>query len=169
MTSPRHSRPLRSYAYVNRPYEPVRALLHARPVALLRAATTSAAARANDVAGSLRVAVAGVELGVQVSMHVLAVRDEEGVAGLSPVTYVNLAWEAAHAPSLFPFMAARLSAWPLTSTETQIEIEGDYTPPFGALGAAIDAAVGHRIAEAAVRQFVEDVVEQMRLELPAKP
>ncbi len=168
MTHNGQTRCLRCYAYVNWPYDAVRALLHDRPVEVLRGATTSAASRAKDLAGSMRVAVAGLELGVQVSMHVLAVRDDEGVAGLSPVTRVNLAWEAARAPSLFPFMSAHLSAWPLTSTETQIEIEGDYTPPLGALGAAIDAVVGHRIAEAAVRQFVDDVVEQMRQELQAK-
>jgi hypothetical protein len=158
---------LRCYEYVNRPYDSVRTLLHGAPLELLNRATASAGARAKEVAGSLQIALAGVELGVKVKIRVHSVEDGEGVAGLSPVTRVTLGWEAEHAPSLFPLMSARLSAWPLTSTETQIELEGDYTPPFGPLGKVVDAAIGHRIAEASVRRFVEEVVEQVRNELPA--
>jgi hypothetical protein len=161
------SRSLRCYEYVDRPYDAVRVLLHGRPLELLRGATTSAAARANEIAGSLKVEFAGVEFGVKVTLHVHKVRDEEGVAGMSPVTRVTIGWEAARAPSLFPLMSAQLSAWPLTATETQIEIEGDYTPPLGLVGNALDAAIGHRIAEASVRRFLDEVIQQMRRELPA--
>ena len=87
---------------------------------------------------------------------------------MSPVTRVSIGWEAAHGPSLFPMMSAQLSAWPLTATETQIELEGEYTPPLGSIGQAIDAAVGHRIAEASVRRFLENVVEQIRDDLGDK-
>jgi hypothetical protein len=59
-----------------------------------------------------------------------------------------------------------LSAWPLSSTETQLEIVGEYRPPMGVVGKAMDAAVGHRIAEASVHSFLEDVVEQMKHDLP---
>jgi hypothetical protein len=88
---------------------------------------------------------------------------------VSPVTTIEIGWEAERTPALFPSMRAELSAWPLSSSETQIELAGNYRPPLGAVGNAIDAAVGHRIAEAAVHRFVEDVVEQMRRELPAGP
>jgi hypothetical protein len=168
MNSVRTSRTLRCYEYVDRPYDAVRSLMHDRPLEILRQATTSAVARANALAGSLRIGVAGVELAVEVSLHVRGVRDDEGVAGLSPVTRVAIGWEAAHSPALFPLMSAALSAWPLTSSETQLEIQGDYTPPFGAVGTAIDAAVGHRIAEASVHRFLDDVVERIRRELPPK-
>ncbi len=94
-------------------------------------------------------------------------RDEHGVAGLSPVTCVDLGWEAARAPAFFPLMSARLSAWPITSTETQLELEGDYEPPFGALGSAIDAVLGHRIAEASIDRLLQDVLEQVRREVKA--
>jgi hypothetical protein len=169
MNSIRESRTLRCYQYVDRPYDAVRSLLHGHPMEVLRQATTLAVARTKELTGILRIGVAGgMELAVEVSLHVRGVRDSEGVAGLSPVTHVAIGWEAAHSPSLFPLMAAELSAWPLTSSETQIEIQGDYTPPFGAVGTAIDLAIGHRIAEAAVHRFLDDVVEQIRHELPAK-
>ena len=63
-------------------------------------------------------------------------------------------------------MRAQLSAWPLTSTETQLELESAYTPPLGHAGKVFDAAIGHRVAEASVHRFLEDAVEQLRRELP---
>ena len=157
-------RDLRCYAYVDRPYETVRQALHERPLELLQRATASAAERANALTTSLRAGAEGVEIGVDVRMHIHAVRDEEGVAGLSPVTRVSLGWEAARIPGAFPIMSAELSAWPITSSETRLEIEGTYRPPLGVVGKAIDAAIGHRIAEASVHRLLEDVVAQLKRE-----
>ncbi|HEX8790357.1 MAG TPA: hypothetical protein VF765_05350 [Polyangiaceae bacterium] len=137
-----------------------------RPVELFQRATTSAAARANAVAASLHAGIGGVDVGIDVRIHVQSVRDDAGVAGFSPVTHVELAWEAMEAPGLFPVMKAQLSFWPLTAGETQLEIEGAYRPPLGVVGNVMDAAIGHRVAEAAVHRFLDDVVEQLRRELP---
>jgi hypothetical protein len=161
-------RTLRCYEYVNRPYEAVRGLLQRSHLEFLGRATTSAAARSNELGSSLKIALGGIELGVKVTIHVHSVQEGEGVAGMSPVTRLAIGWEASHAPSLFPLLSGQLSAWPLTSSETQIELEGHYTPPLGAFGIAVDSAVGHRIAEASVRRFVEDLVEHIREALPAK-
>src|SRR5215469_219569 len=141
---------VRIYQYVNRPYGAVRELLRLRPVELFQRATTSAAARANAVAASLHAGLGGVDVGVDVRIHVQSVRDDAGVAGMSPVTHVDLAWEALRATALFPVMKARLSFWPLTASETQLEIDGAYRPPMGVVGNVVDAAIGHRVAEAAV-------------------
>ncbi len=159
-------RTLRCYEYVNRPYEQVRGVLRERGAELFQRATTSAAARADALASTLRVTVAGIELGVDVHIHVRGAREEAGIAGMSPVTRVALSWEAAKATALFPSMDAELSAWPLFATETQLEIEGRYTPPMGVVGTAVDAMVGHRVAEAVVHRFLEEIVEQIRRELP---
>jgi hypothetical protein len=159
-------RKLRCYQYVNRPFPAVRELLRSRPVDVFQHATTSAAARASALTASLHASVAGLDVGVDVRIHVNGVRDDEGVAGLAPVTRITLAWEAARATAFFPVMTAELSLWPLTSTETQLEILGAYRPPLGVVGNALDAAVGHRLAEATVHRFLDDVVEQLRREVP---
>lgn len=160
-------RKLRCYQYVNRPYEQVCALLRHQPLDLLQRATTSAAVRAGALAANLRVAIGGIEVGVDVRPYVQRIREEKGVAGLSPVTVLELGWEANRAPGLFPSMQhLELSAWPLSSTETQLEITGEYRAPLGVVGQAMDAAIGHRIAEASVHSFLEDVVEQMKRDLP---
>jgi hypothetical protein len=162
-------RKLRCYQYVNRPYEAVRELFRQRPLEVFQPATASAAERANVVEASLRAGVAGLDVGVDVRVHLHAIHDEKGVAGLSPVTRVTLAWEAKRAAALFPVMKADLSFFPLTSTETQLDLEGSYRPPLGVVGNAADAALGHRVAEAAVHRFLEDIVEQIRRELPPPP
>jgi hypothetical protein len=164
MTEPRT---LRLYGYVERPYERVRTLLRAEPLALLARATTSAAKRAQELVANLRVGLGGIEIGVDVRTAVLGVREEESIAGMPPVTCIELGWEAVHAPALFPLMHARLSLWPTLSSETQLEIEGEYQPPFRGLGSTLDAVLLHRIAQASVHRFLEDAIAQIRRELPA--
>jgi|HubBroStandDraft_2_1064218.scaffolds.fasta_scaffold56433_1 hypothetical protein len=157
---------LRCYQYINRPYEEVRNVLRSRPLEILQRATMSAAARGKALMSHLSVEIGKVEVGVDVRTCLHGIREDEGAAGLTPVTRVDIGWEAAGAPTLFPVMRAQLSVWPLTSTETQLELEGAYAPPLGLVGKVIDAAIGHRVAEAAVHRFLEDAVEQLRRELP---
>jgi hypothetical protein len=157
---------LRCYQYINRPYEEVRDVLRSRPLEILQRATTSAATRGTALMSHLSVNIGKVEVGVDVRTYLRGIREDEGLAGLTPVTRVDIGWEAVGAPTLFPVMRAQLSVWPLTSTETQLELEGEYTPPLGRAGKVLDAAIGHRVAEASVHRFVEDAVEQLRRELP---
>ena len=62
-----------------------------------------------------------------------------------------LEWKAATMPRLFPLMKADLSIYPLTATETQLDFLGLYEPPFGTVGEAMNAIVGHRIAPLSTR------------------
>ena len=62
-------------------------------------------------------------------------------------------------------MSAELRVYPLSFTETQVELVGNYDPPMGALGTALDAVLGHRIAEASVHRFVRAIVERLRQDL----
>lgn len=159
-------RALRCYNYVNRSYAEVHDVLHQHPLDLLHRATTAAATRARPLASTLRTKVGAIEVGVDVQVHVRAVTDEKAAPDQRDVTRVEIRWEAERAPALFPSMRATLSASPLSSTETQLEIDGDYAPPLGAVGAAADAAVGHRIAEAVVHRLLEDVVRELQREIP---
>jgi hypothetical protein len=78
------------------------------------------------------------------------------------ITRLHLEWAAANMPSLFPFMKAELAIYPLTATETQLDFSGLYEPPLGAVGKALNAIAGHRIAEVAVHKFVNDVAGYLR-------
>ena len=158
---------LRCYQYVNRPYGEVGDLLRSQALELLQRATTSAAARATSLAATLHVGVGAVEIGVDVSPYLKRVWEDESVGGLTPVTRVEIGWKASRAPALFPSMHLELTAWPLSSGETQLEITGEYDPPLGLIGDVLDATVGHRIAEASVLHLLDDVVAEIQRDLPA--
>lgn len=63
-------------------------------------------------------------------------------------------------------MRATLAIYPLTASETQLEFFGSYEPPLGRVGDAINAVIGHRIAEASVQRFVEEVACYLRAAIP---
>ena len=155
------------YDYVNHPYDEVRARLNKDAPSVFQSATKAAASRAQSVASELRVDVGGIAIGadIQVAIKSIETKDREGIA--DPVTRLHLEWEAATMPQFFPFMKAELSIYPLTATETQLDFKGFYKPPFGPLGKAVNAVVGHRIAEASVHRFVSEVAVYLRMLSPS--
>ncbi len=160
MSEARH---LRCYAFVERPYVQVRDRLRLDALEVVRRATDAASSRADALVASLKLQVGGQQIAVDARTAVRRIREEEGVAGLPPVTVLSLGWEGLRLPALFPQMRAELSAWPLSSDETQLELTGDYDPPLGVLGSALDALVLHHVAEAVVHRFLEDVARELRL------
>jgi hypothetical protein len=158
-------REIRSYDYVNHPYAIVRDVLSADPQGVFRAATIAAASRAEAVAAQLHVNVAGLQVGAEIATSVGEIEETGRAGSSSRVTRIPIDWEAAHRPLLFPLMNAVLSVYPLTATETQLDFVGRYEPPLGKLGEVVDAAVGHRIAEASVHRFVADVAHFLRTSL----
>jgi hypothetical protein len=154
-------REIHSFDYVNHPYTRVRDALTADPAAVFRAATKAAASRAESVATELRVTVAGLEIGAEVVLSIGAI-EESRQADSSRVTRIPVEWEAAERPRLFPLMNAQLSVYSLTARETQLDFLGQYNPPLGLLGGAMDAVMGHRIAEASVHRLVADVARYLR-------
>ena len=158
-------RRIRSFDYVNYPYERVRAALTADTLAVFRSATLAAATRARSVVAALRVSVAGLEVAKDIVIEVHAIVEQPASATAPPLTRLTLEWAATSAPRLFPLMKADLLIYPLTATETQLDFSGRYEPPLGWLGTAVNAAIGHRIAEASVHRFVAEVAEYLRTTL----
>ncbi len=158
---------VRSFDYINQPYERVREALQADARELFRSATRAATSRAESVAAELRVSVGAIEVAAEVDIEILEIQDLARAPGASRGTRVRLEWRGTKRPGLFPLMNADLSIYPLTATETQLDFEGRYEPPLGPLGRAIDALVGHRIAEASVHRFVADVAQHLRERLGA--
>ena len=150
------------YDYVNHPYAQVRDALSKDPLTLFRSATKAAASRAQSVASELRVEVGGVGVEAEIMISVKNIEEKVSEATSIPATRMHLEWESATMPHLFPLMKAEISIYPLTSTETQVDFQGTYEPPLGALGIAMNALVGHRIAEASVHRFVGDVAGYLR-------
>jgi hypothetical protein len=160
-----NGREIHCYDYVNHPYAEVRDALSKNALWVFQSATRAAASRAQSIASELRVDLGaiGIEADIRISVKNIEVKDREGIS--EPVTRLQLEWEAATMPRFFPLMRAELSVYPLTATETQLDFRGLYEPPFGALGKAVNAIVGHRIAEASVERFVTDVAQYLRKNL----
>jgi hypothetical protein len=156
-------RKIHCYDYVNHPYEQVREALTRDALVVFQSATKAAAWRAQTVAAELRVDIVGglaVEANIKISLKNI---DEKGPTATSgPVTRLQLEWEAARTPRFFPLMKGELAIYPLTSTETQLDFSGVYEPPLGALGKAVNAIAGHRIAEVSVHRFINDVAGYLR-------
>jgi hypothetical protein len=153
---------IRSFDYVNRPYAEVRDTLVADPVAIFRAATRAAADRVRSVAGALRVRIAGMDVAAEIVFTIGAIAEGTGGPFGGPFTRIPVSWEAAAHPRWFPLMDGVLAIYPLTATETQLDFLGRYDPPLSVIGEAMDALVGHRIAEASVHRFVADVAHCLR-------
>jgi hypothetical protein len=153
---------IRSYDYVNHPYERVRDALVADPASVFSAATRAAAARARSVAAALHVTVGGLEVSAEIALAVGAIEEEDSNGYASKITRIPISWQAAERAHLFPLMDAELSVYALTATETQLDFLGHYEPPLGVVGGAFNTIVGHRVAEASVHRFVTDVAEYLR-------
>jgi hypothetical protein len=153
---------IRSYDYVNQPYDRVRDALTQNALAVFQSATKAAASRAESVAAELHVDFSGIGVKADINILIKGVEEKPANDIASARTTLSLKWEAATLPRLFPLMRGELSLYPLTSTETQLEFSGIYEPPFGAVGKTMNAIAGHRIAEASVHRFVTDVAGYLR-------
>jgi hypothetical protein len=162
MSTGRH---IRSYDYVNHPYEQVREALTKNAGSVFQSATRAAAHRAETIAAELHVDVAGVGVKADVNIAVKGIEEKASGSPSKPNTKLLLEWEAATLPRLFPLMKGELSLYPLTATETQLDFSGTYEPPLGALGKTINAVALHGIAEASVHRFVGDVAGYLRTHL----
>ena len=163
MSDPRQ---LRCYQYVTVEYERVRDALRRDAVGIFQRATATAASRAEQLASTLRVSVGALEMGANVQIVVRDMTDKQSPLG-DRRTEIELTWSATSAAALFPSMEATLTIYPLSAHETQLDLHGRYRPPLGAVGQALDALVGHRIAEASVLRFVQEVAARINAELGA--
>ena len=144
------SRDVRSFDYVNQPYDRVRDTLKANATEVFRTATHAARSRLESVASVLRVNVGALEISTAIDIEVGAIVEVPGGPGRPRMLEIPVRWKAAERSGLFPVMTA------------QLDFHGHYAPPLGVLGSAVDAAVGHRIAQASVHRFVSEVAQYLR-------
>ena len=78
-------------------------------------------------------------------------------------TLLPLRVEATGATNLFPRLEVELELAPVGPQITQLSLHGSYRPPLGSAGALLDRALLHRVAEAVVKNFVEQVVATLEL------
>lgn len=157
---------LSDYAYVHRRFDDVCRLLESYPQRVLEPAASKAAHESRelmrDVVATLHVGMGQFELARDIRVEMEEFDRDDHVARLS------FRWEAARGGSLFPTMHADLELYALANEPrplTQLAFIGHYRPPLRLLGAAGDAMVGRRVAEAAVHHFVKEIRDGIEREL----
>lgn len=151
-------RQLYAYEYAEVAFDDAVELLAEDAGRLLQEATDSSVRHTEDIVARISVELAGVEVGRQVTIEAGPFEPLEMLRGRLP-----LRWHATESPGLFPAVTAHLevAALALRPPRTQVTLVGTYDPPLGWPGAVIDAAMGHRIAEAAVHRFVGSVARRL--------
>jgi hypothetical protein len=74
---------------------------------------------------------------------------------------VPLTWHATFPEKLFPVLVGKLELSPVEKDVTRLTVSGMYEPPLGKLGALIDDAVMHNVAQATVKELTEAISRQL--------
>lgn len=83
------------------------------------------------------------------------------VRQLPAKTLLPVSWKATGASAIFPVMEGDIEVAPLGPRLTQLSFSGRYEPPLSVLGRALDRALLHRVAEATVKDFLDQVGDRL--------
>ena len=137
------------------PFEEAEAALLADPSAWLPGLVEE-----TDAEGVHRLTSVGFGIGLHVRKRVeVVVEPPLRVPGR---TVVPLRWSTGVEHSPLPAMEGDLELAPFGPGASHLAMSGRYTPPYGAIGEALDRALLNRVAEATVRDFVRRVADRIR-------
>lgn len=151
------------YTYLDRPYGQAAASFEGDPSAWL----PSPVAHAGD----------GFVLALDAGTAVInGYNRREAVVRIHPASPASdqrsmlrgISWKAKGNDGRFPVFEGDLELAALSADVCQLSIIGSYRPPLSVVGAIGDRMVGHRIAEAVVRNFVLATAERLAdVQVPA--
>jgi hypothetical protein len=72
-------------------------------------------------------------------------------------TTLAMTWQPTGAGTLFPVLEAELEVGALGGHRTQLALNASYRPPLSVVGRAVDRALLHRVAEATVKDFLDQM------------
>jgi hypothetical protein len=74
---------------------------------------------------------------------------------------VQVGWKGASHPELYPELEGHLRLEPARVSGSNLRLDARYMPPGGKVGASVDRALMHRVAESSVRDFLNGVAERL--------
>lgn len=74
---------------------------------------------------------------------------------------IHIRWRARHLRSAFPVMEAELTARARPDGHSQLVLTGEYTPPFGSMGAVVDLLVGRHVAHSTGERLLASVARTL--------
>jgi hypothetical protein len=72
-----------------------------------------------------------------------------------------ISWRPASEPGLLPALEAEIEVGTLGPGDTQLSINGRYTPPQWLAGTTADRLLLHRVAEATLKRFLDEVASRL--------
>jgi len=94
----------------------------------------------------------GISLDREVRVEARAVHQSNGAPGV-----IEIVWMP-EGTGIFPRFDGTLIVTGFGNSDASfIELDGIYTPPFGAAGQVFDAAIGRQIARSTAREFLKDL------------
>ena len=150
---------LRYFVELNLPVAQVRAALLDSPASWLPAMVDGALERADPLLAEVGVGSAALRVTRRV-----AVRLGEPVEFPSRLL-IPMTWEPGG--RLLPRLEGELELGPLGKARTQLSISGRYEPPLGVVGRTVDRIGLHRVAEATVKDFVDQVACALQAPRPS--
>ena len=141
---------------VNAPYSVALDALERRLRAKKNRLTLSVPLKALGLGGSF-----GLEQ--EVSVHFVSFRGHKGERRLHDE--MQLTWDPTGGVP-FPSFKGALKMHPLGS-DTEMELNGEYTPPLGAVGEVFDAVIGKKIAEVTANALLGELKEAIEVDFAA--
>ena len=105
--------------------------------------------------------------GTVVTMHASGILAAAGVPALVDVgplqidlpglAVLPIAWRALYSDRVFPRLVGELEVTAISDTTSRLTLVGSYQPPISVVGGAADRLLGHHLAAAVIRSFLERV------------
>lgn len=74
---------------------------------------------------------------------------------------IQVRWKGQRHPDLYPELEGHLRVEPHEPSGADLRFDARYVPPGGRVGATVDRALMHHVAESSVRNFVACVAERL--------
>lgn len=155
-------RRLYTYTYVAQPFDEVCWLLATVPRRLLAGAAEQAGGLAAELVAEVSGGLGAVETTTQVSLHIGQFQPKGVLSAALP-----LRWEPASGSTALPVLVGEVEVTCVSVRPplTKLALVATYRPPLGLLGAAVDALLAHRVAEATAHRFLEQVAGRIDCDL----
>lgn len=146
------------YSAVHRRFAQVAKVLSERTIPALAATREVSIPAFHEGDIALDVEVAGIHVGKQAHIEV---GDYTDVPGLIPMGRLHLRWVPADGSSLVPEIHSAVEVEAIDEVRTMVSLLAWYDPPFGRLGRLVDRAAMHRVADAVMRHYFDELIDEL--------
>ena len=133
-------------------------MLRDRTIPALAAERSVAIPAFHEGDAALDLEVAGIHVGKEANVEV---GDYTYVEGLIPMGRLQIRWVPADGSTFVPEIHSALEIEAIDEKRTMVSLLAWYDPPFGALGRLVDRVAMHRVADAVMRHYFDELIDEL--------